>query len=379
MLPKYQEVVRKPNIMVHRNPLKQTKSRVVALADRIADLQNYKQWQKLIAEYKQQGITLNPNLRPLIKMVKLKFIFIDEDIQRALDAKHCTKIASVGSFDPRYLQVIYCTKVPGKEEYHANDAQHTATLVGALIDAGLFLNETDWREVEMPVLYIETNNKSFARKAFALINGKGKKKISPWYEHRTKVMSVRIDGSNDPDDKEAFDKQVICETYDCYPVDKESAFVGKPGTFTHMQALNMANPILEMSCKFHNDYFHYDEINGALWFMIEDLYKAFDAAKIKITDKFLNELAGILQGYFAGIAQFHEAVHRAHSKWGEYTYGYEVGWQDEAIAAVLVLSYQKLGGTQRIPQPLLDRFAKILDFIDDDIKDLFVEEELELA
>jgi hypothetical protein len=113
--------------------------------------------------------------------------------------------------------------------------------------------------------------------------------------------------------------------------------------------------------------------------MIEDLYKAFDAAKIKITDKFLNELAGILQGYFAGIAQFHEAVHRAHSKWGEYTYGYEVGWQDEAIAAVLVLSYQKLGGTQRIPQPLLDRFAKILDFIDDDIKDLFVEEELELA
>jgi hypothetical protein len=379
MLPKYQEVVRKPNVMVHRNPLKQTKSRVVALADRIADLQNYKQWQKLIAEYKQQGITLNPNLRPLIKMVKLKFIFIDEDIQRALDAKHCTKIASVGSFDPRYLQVIYCTKVPGKEEYHANDAQHTATLVGALIDAGLFLNETDWREVEMPVLYIETTNKAFARKAFALINGKGKKKISPWYEHRTKVMSVRIDGSTDPDDVEAFDKQNICEKYQCYPVDKESSFVGLPGTFTHMQALNMANPILEMACKFHNDYFHYDEINGALWFMMEDLYKAFDAAKIKITDKFLGELAGILQGYFAGIAQFHEAVHRAHSKWGEYTYGYEVGWQDEAIAAVLVLSYQKLGGTQRIPQPLLDRFAKILDFIDDDIKDLFVEEELELA
>ena len=379
MLPKYQEVVRKPNVMVHRNPLKQTKSRVVVLADRIADLQNYKQWQKLIAEYKQQGITLNPNLRPLIKMVKLKFIFIDEDIQRALDAKHCTKIANIESFDPRYLQVIYCTKVPGKEEYHANDAQHTATLVGALIDAGLFLNETDWREVEMPVLYIETTNKAFARKAFALINGKGKKKISLWYEHRTQVMSVRIDGSTDPDDVEAEIKQSICEKYQCYPVDKESSFVGLPGTFTHMQALNMANPILEMSCKFHNDYFHYDEINGALWFMMEDLYKAFDAAKIKITDKFLGELAGILQGYFAGIAQFHEAVHRAHSKWGEYTYGYEVGWQDEAIAAVLVLAYQKLGGTQRIPQPLLDRFAKILDFIDDDIKDLFVEKELETA
>ena len=224
----------------------------------------------------------------------------------------------------------------------------------------------------MPLLYIETNNKAFARKAFALINGKGKKKISLWYEHRTKVMSVRIDGSTDPDDIAAELKQTICEKYECYPVDKESAFVGKPGTFTHMEALNLNNATLEMACKFHNKYFHYDEINGALWFMMDDLCKSFNAAKIEITDEFLAELAGILQGYFAGLAQFHDAVHRAHIKWGVYTYGYAVGWQDEVIAAVLVLTYQKLGGTQKIPQPLLDRFAKIMDFLDDDIKDLFV-------
>jgi len=372
MLPKYQEVVRIPNVLALRNPLKQTKSKVVALADRVASLQNYKQWQKLVAEYKKQGIMLDPKLRPMIKMVKLKFIFIDEDIQRELDAKHCTKIAGIGTFDPRYLQVIYCNKVPGKEEYHATDAQHTATLVAALIDAGMFVGEADWREVEMPLLYIETNNKAFARKAFALINGKGKKKISLWYEHRTKVMSVRIDGSTDPDDVAAELKQQICEKYECYPVDKESDFVGKPGTFTHMEALNMDNAILEMACKFHNNYFHYDEINGSLWFMIEDLYKSFNAAKIEITDEFLAELAGILQGYFAGLAQFHDAVHRAHTNWAIYTYGYKVNWQDEAIAAVLALTYQKLGGTQKIPQPLLDRFTKILDFLDDDIKDLFV-------
>jgi hypothetical protein len=244
-----------------------------------------------------------------------------------------------------------------------------------MIDAGLFAGETDWREVEMPVLYIETTNKSFARKAFAIINGKGKKKISLWYEHRTKVMSARIDNSQDEDDQEALRKQIICETYDCYPVDKESDFVGLAGTFTHMQALNLDNKILEMACKFHNEYFHYDEINGSLWFMIEDLYKSFDAAKIKITDKFLGELAGILQGYFAGLAQFHDAVHRAHVAWGIHTYGYQVSWQDDAIASVLVLLYQRLGGTQRIPKPLLDRFDKILDFIDDDIKALYEEVE----
>jgi hypothetical protein len=347
----------------------------VPLADRVTELQTYKGWQKLIAEYQKQGIQIDPKLRPLIKMIKLKFLFIDEDIQRALDSKHCTNIAGIGNFNPMYLQVFYCVKVPGTEEYHSVDAQHTATLVAALIDAGMFIGETDWREVEMPVLYMETHSKAFARKAFALINGKGKKKISPWYEHRTKVMSARIDNSQDLEDQEALRKQVICEKYECYPVDKESPFVGLPGTFTHMQALNLDDDILEMACKFHNEYFHYDEINGSLGFMTEDLFKAFKAAKIKITDKFLGELAGILQGYFAGLAQFHEAVHSAHTQWGEHTYGYEVSWQDDAIAAVLVLLYQRLGGTQRIPKPLLDRFEKILDFVDDDIKALYEEVE----
>jgi hypothetical protein len=374
MLPVYQDVVRKPNILRTRNPLKQTSSKIVSLEDRLNELKSYKDWQKLVAEYRKQNIILNPQLRPLVRMVKLGKLLIDEDIQRALDSKHCTKkIASIQYFDPRLLQVVYCIKTPGKEEYHAVDGQHTATTLAALIDAGLFQGESDWKEVEVAVLYIETNSKAFARKAFALINGRGKKKITPWYDHRTKVMSVRIDGSTDPDDVEAEIKQSICEKYDCYPIDDEGPFVGKPGTFTHMQALHLDDDILELCCKFHNEYFHYDSINGSLWFMISDIAKSFKAAKIKITDKFLKELAGILQQYFAGLEEFHASVHKAHRQWGEHTYGYEVSWDSDSIAAVLVMLYKNLGGTQQIPQPLLDRFEKIIDFIDEDIKDLYLE------
>jgi len=373
MLPEYQEVVRKPNILKTRNPLKQTNSKIVSLEERLRELNGYKDWQKLVAEYRKQNIILDPKLRPLVRMVKLGNLLIDEDIQRALDSKHCTKkIASIQYFDPRLLQVVYCVKTPGKEEYHAVDGQHTATTLAALIDAGLFNGETDWKEVEVAVLYIETTSKAFARKAFALINGKGKKKITPWYDHRTKVMSVRIDGSNDTDDIKAEIKQSICEKYNCYPIDDEGPFVGKPGTFTHMQALNLDDDILELCCKFHDDYFHYDAIDGSLWFMISDIAKSFKAAKIKITNDFLKELAGILQQYFAGLEEFHASVHKAHRLWGEHTYGYEVSWDDDSIAAVLVMMYKKLGGTQQIPQPLLDRFEKILDFIDDDIKDLYL-------
>jgi len=374
VIPVYQDVVRKPNILRTRNPLKHTVSNIVPLSARLADLQSSKEWQKLVKEYQVGAIMLNPDLRPRVAMVKLGQLMIDEDIQRALDAKHCAKkIAAVNLFDERLLQVVYCVKTPGKDEYCAVDGQHTATTVAALIDAGLFVGEADWREVEIAVLYIETDNKAFARKAFALINGKGKKKISPWYEHRTKVMSVRIDGSTDEEDVSAERKQAICEKYDCYPVDGESAFVGKPGTFTHMQALNLPDEVVELACKFHNDYFHYDAIDGSLWFMMDDIYKSFKAAKINITEEFLAELAGILQGYFAGLYEFHQSVHAAHTRWGKHTYGYEVPWQDDSIAATLVMLYKKLGGTQKIPQPMLDRFEKILDFIDDDIKDLYTE------
>lgn len=371
-LPVYQQVARKPNILAIRNPLKNTMSKVIALEFRIKELQNYKDWQRLVQKYYDEGIILDPNLRPLVKMVKLGMLLIDEDIQRALDPKHCKKIATPGIFNPSLLQVVFCVKTPGVEEYHAVDGQHTATVLAALIDAGLFALETDWQEIEIPVLYIETASKAFARKAFALINGKGKKKISPYYEHRTKVMSRRIDDSDDDDDKEAERKQSICEKHDCYPIDDEGPFVGKPGTFTHMQALNLPDEVLELACKFHNDYFHYDPIDGSLWFMINDIHKAFTAAHINITDEFLAELAGILQGYFAGLYEFHQSVKGAHRRWGEHTYGYEVPWDDDSIAAVLVMLYKKLGGLQSVPQPMLDRFEKILDFVDDDIKDQYL-------
>ena len=85
MIPVYEEVVRKPNVMKNRNPLKQSKSRIISLEDRMKELQTYKGWQRLIEEYRKQGIIIDPKLRPLIKMVKLKFLFIDEDIQRALE------------------------------------------------------------------------------------------------------------------------------------------------------------------------------------------------------------------------------------------------------------------------------------------------------
>jgi len=144
MIPAYEEVQRRPNVMKNLNPLKNVISTVVNLESRLSELNNYKKWQKLMAEYRKQGIVFSPKLRPMIKMVKLGLLDIDEDIQRMLDVKHCTdKIAALGVFDPRLLQVVFCAKAVGAEIYHAVDGQHTATVVAALVDAGLFEGETD--------------------------------------------------------------------------------------------------------------------------------------------------------------------------------------------------------------------------------------------
>jgi hypothetical protein len=238
-VPAYQQVVRKPNVMITLNPLKKTTAKVVNLDQRMKQLGSNQQWQNLMQAYKNQGQKWNPSTRPRVKMVTLDKILIDEDIQRSLDRKHAVNIADPARFDPRLMQVIFCVKTPGKEEYHAVDGQHTATVLALLIANGLFDGETDWRKVEVSVSYVETADKSFARNAFALINGRGKKKISNWYQHRTRVQSVRIDGSQLKEDVEAEAKQTICEQNLCFPVDKDSDLGVNAGAFTHMEALNL--------------------------------------------------------------------------------------------------------------------------------------------
>jgi hypothetical protein len=58
--------------------------------------------------------------------------------------------------------------------------------------------------------------------------------------------------------------------------------------------------------------------------------------------------------------------------WGQKVYNIEkFPWQDDAIAVVLLHMYQRMGGTQQLPQHMLDRFEKIMDFVDEDIKSLY--------
>lgn len=367
---KYQEVTRKPNPMATLNPLARGTGKVVSLQDRVDTLNKSFAWQKTIKDWKAQGKTFNLDRRPKVKMVRLGDIDIDEDIQRQLDDKHCAnKIANPSVFDEALLQTLQCILPPGTGRYTNIDGQHTGSTIGALIDAGLMAGYTDWREFEVAVQYIETDNKAFARRAFGILNGKGKKKQSAYQQLRNSVFIIRIDKDlSDIEDVEVEAKVAMAEKYRCYPVEVDSTLAKYPGTFTNIATFKtLSKNEIELACAWHDEYFHYETLHVSLFFIFRDLLRQFSSAKLELTSAQGEELAALIQSLFGNLSQFQESVTEAHRKWTIKRYGYQAAWDDDAYACALFQLYKKFGGEAKVAPTLLDRFDGLIEFFDDDI------------
>lgn len=366
---KYEDVVRKPNPMVKINPLKRGTGKTVSLQDRIDILNKSAAWKKTTKAWAAAGKTVDLTRMPKVAMVKLGEIEIDEDIQRALDDKHCaTKIANIELFDPALLQTLQGIKT-SKGKYKSVDGQHTSSTIGALIDAGFFEGVNDWREFEFPVQYIETDNLAFARRAFSILNGKGKKKQSAYQQLRNAVFIIRIDkDKTDSEDVEIEKKVSVAEKHNCFPVEVDSDLSKYPGTFTNIATFKtLSDKELDVACDWHNTYFHYENVHVSLFFIFRDLIRQFESAKMKITSKLKEELAAMIQSCFGNLSQFQESVTEAHRRWTIQRYGYQANWDDDAYACALVQLYQHFGGKEKIAPTLLDHFDGLIEFFDEDI------------
>lgn len=355
--------------MVKINPLKRGTGKTVSLQDRIDTLNKSAAWKKTIKAWTTNKKTIDVTRMPKVAMIKLGEIEIDEDIQRALDDKHCaTKIANIDLFDPALLQTLQCIKT-SKSKFKSVDGQHTSSTVGALIDAGLMVGVTDWKDFEFPIQYIETDNLAFARRAFSILNGKGKKKQSAYQQLRNAVFIVRIDkDKTDAEDVEIEHKVSVAETHNCFPVEADSDLSKYPGTFTNIATFKtLSDNELEVACSWHDKYFHYENVHVSLFFIFRDLIRQFESAKIVITPKLELELAAMIQSCFGNLSQFQESVTEAHRRWTEKRYGYQANWDDDAYACALVQLYQHFGGKEKIPPTLLDHFDGLIEFFDEDI------------
>jgi hypothetical protein len=365
----YEDVVRKPNPMVKINPLKRGSGKTVSLQNRVDTLNKSAAWKNTIKKWKATGKTFDLTRFPKVAMHKLGVLDIEEDIQRALDDKHCAnKIAPPDVFDPALMSVCYAIK-NSKGKFISIDSQHTVSTVAALIDAGLIPGHTDWREFEFPFHYIETNNLAFARKAFGIRNGKGQKRQSAYMQLRNSVFVVRIDKDKTDEEDVTIEKKVsAAEKFNCFPVDTDGDLSKYPGTFTNIATFKtLSIEEIEEACDWHDKYFHYESVHVSLFFIYRDICREFESAKFAITPKLKEELAALIQTCFGNLSQFQESVTKAHRLWTTKSYGYQANWDDDAYACALVQLYQHFGGKEKIAPSLIGRFDGLVDFFDADI------------
>lgn len=367
----YNDVVRKPNPMTTINPLKNPKGKTVNLEENLKALQASAVWKKTIKEWADQNKTVDMSRMPKVTFEELGLLWVNIDIQRILDQIHCSKIATVGTFDPALLQPIQCIKM-SDGRFISIDSQHTATVIAALITAGLMKGVEDWKKFKFIFQYIETDNLAFARRAFSTLNGKGKKKQSAYQQLRNAVYIVRLDKDlTDIDDVDIERKVGIAEKHDCFPIEVNSESSKYPGTFTNIATFKtLKDDEIDIACAWHNKYFHYEPVHVSLFFIFKNMCREFASAKLQITDKLQNELAALIQSLFVNLSQFQTSVSEAHTKWTINQYGYQAAWDDDAYACALLQLYKKFGGEERIAPTLLGRFDGLIDFFDQDILNL---------
>ncbi len=349
---------------------------VKTIADRLKEVNkpNNQGIHDTVEDYYKLGTSFSITQLPQHKMVPIKNILIDEDIQREMDTMHITNILK--GFDPRRVNPIFAVKEPGKEIYHCTDGQHTVVTLAKLAQADLIdeVEHEDWDDFEVDVLYVETDDRSFAREHFAFINGVGKKKIDEYDNHKQRVLSYRLDNNNKTEYALSADKQAICEEADVYPIkadDQQNS--GIPGTLTHLNAIKTIKPeCLKFIVNNHNTFWKTEVVDSAEFSFNKILFqKATVPVDSKEYVEFLHNLNAIIKTFFTNPAQLRTVVSDAYAAYSKDVFGATKSVHDTAVLNVVLKIYVKLGGTFNVPDTVLshkDNGKDLYDYISPSIK-----------
>lgn len=355
------------------------------VADRLDELNqnNNTGWANIIKNYQKTGTKFDLNDRPKFAWVALSKLLIDEDIQREMDIKHIQSIAREGNFDPRRLAPIFAVKDPCHDIFHCTDGQHTVVVTAGLAQAGLWegVDPKDWDKVLVPVFFVETDDRSFAREYFAYINGKGKKRIDAYDTHKQEVLSWRLDNNGKNPKNPAYelaDKvQTLCETNNCYPLRSCDDDSGLAGAITHVSGMRQQNvDTLRFIVESHNTYWPGEVVDSGEFGFFGNLYESCEAegipTKTRSFKKFNDELNAIVKDQFVNIAGLRLASSDTFKAFSNKVYSLTRSVGDDTIELAIVLKiYEKLGGQHQVPA--IARLHKqgaydIIDFLPASIK-----------
>lgn len=213
-------------------------------------------YDKALTHHQKANHTFNSKFYPKTAYVEIGKLKSDEDINRELDVAHATDIFA--NYNEECFQPVYCIKTPNKDEWTIVNGQHTASSTAAIVQAGLMFEDDangvahqvdpeQWEKFKILVIFIETDDRSTAREAFALLNGEMSKRIDVFDKWKQHYLSVRLDFSANPSYKHTYNLIKILKDCNCTPLPTDHDDTGEPGAITHLAGVETLAPTADYS------------------------------------------------------------------------------------------------------------------------------------
>jgi len=307
---KWQHQPRDTNILYPKNEMKRVKGvhNEISFADRVKELEKDPRFAPLVRKIQKKFAgKLKMSDRPNFNWVPISQVVIDLDIQRDIIMEHLFEILE--DFHPWRISPVFAVKDPGVEKYHACDGQHNTTAQMVLYAAQIWADMTG-EEIMVPVWFVETSDRSFARDLFTFVNGKGRRNVDDYTMIRNDLYKIRIDGKTEDDDPAAWANHIkvkAIEKNNCTLTKKgDKDNEGLAGSTTHIAAVNTrSEKVLDHITAEHDLYFPEEPIHNTEYGFYESFYKEFIETKVYKNRndpgfrEFMDEIMGTLRkGFF---------------------------------------------------------------------------------
>ena len=301
--------------------------------------------------------------------IPISQIYINSEIQRLIEVNHIgDNILPV--FDPRITEPLNVTyypkgvKHPGtgkilKEDlYSIYDGQQTATSDILCILFGLIATGND-KEITIPAKIIDYDLKvpgsdidgeAFANLAFRTTNGKGKKKVDPYYIMRSERNSGKFHGSTLPEDVHSSEMWDVLVDNGLLPAPDIKAERDLPGRITHISGMKTVAKHDEktfniktfaLSIEFIGKNFSTDQggISASFYMGIAEWFKLLKEQK-KIRGFNADQFAKFLREEYGDTHGFEKYAKNRHKNFYK-NIGLNKNWGDQCMVPYLVDDYLK--------------------------------------
>jgi len=371
MIITYKKVIRKTSeLLTTCNPFAQTEPRYRTIADNVAlAMPGVKARMK-----HRKKRSFDMSVKGVVKKYTRKRIgdlIINEDIQRELLKTHVGDI--VVNFDPRFVLTAYCG-LTSDGRWLLVDAQHIITALAIMCERGEIIQNgkviTDYKDYEVDVIYIETDDTAFLVRYFSVMNGMSYKKPQSKYEEvRIATLLDRAYDSATAKEKEISKLVEIGEKHNALPVDKLSDRSKLPGAIPHIVSMLRfkEKPMnYEWAMKIHDQYWHYHVVDGVeldCYGTIADNFgKTYCINTSPEIETLMADIAGLIQDEFCGWDAYKGAASSALKAWQVH----EDRKDNTNYHAILLLAlYKRRGGQLPIPKGLVSELSNAVVFFED--------------